>query len=221
VNRERIVHQYNNIAVSIAVYEQSHNLYSSKFDAFRKGQAKFTAQERLGFALFQGKAKCAACHTSQGQQPGFTDQTYDNLGVPANPENPIYGRIPDFVDIGLGGFLETRTEWAEYAEESRGLMRVPTLRNVDLRPFQTATKSYMHNGVFKSLEEVVRFYNTRDLLRQCNGGDTRADWGVTCWPAPEVPQNVNMTELGNLGLTPAEEAALVAFMKTLSDGFLP
>jgi cytochrome c peroxidase len=64
----------------------------------------------------------------------------------------------------------------------------------------------MHNGVFKSLEEVVHFYNTRD---------------VEAWPPPEVPENVNTDELGDLQLTPAEEAEIVAFMKTLSDGYKP
>ena len=62
----------------------------------------------------------------------------------------------------------------------------------------------MHNGVFKSLKEVVHFYNTRD---------------VEDWPPPEVPRNVNTDELGDLGLTNEEEDAIVAFMETLSDGF--
>lgn len=52
---------------------------------------------------------------------------------------------------------------------------MPTLRNVDLRPNPTDVKAYMHNGVFKSLEEVVRFYNTRDVLPRCMAGNTRAD----------------------------------------------
>ena len=42
-----------------------------------------------------------------------------------------------------------------------------------------------------------------------------------CWPGPEYPYNVNTSELGNLGLTPAEESAIVAFLKALSDGYLP
>ena len=65
-------------------------------------------------------------------------------------------------------------------------------------------KAYGHNGVFKTLKEIVHFYNTRD---------------VGAWPQPEVPANVNTDELGNLGLTPAEEDAIVAFLKTLSDGY--
>ena len=66
-------------------------------------------------------------------------------------------------------------------------------------------KAYGHNGYFKSLEEIIHFYNTRD---------------VEAWPAPEC-RNVNTDELGNLGLTAEEEAAIVAFMKTLTDGYQP
>ena len=62
----------------------------------------------------------------------------------------------------------------------------------------------MHNGAFKSLKEVVHFYNTRDAAE---------------WPAPEVAENMNTDELGDLGLSDAEEDAIVAFMGTLSDGF--
>ena len=64
----------------------------------------------------------------------------------------------------------------------------------------------MHNGVFKSLHEVVDFYNTRD---------------VGSWPPPEVPENVNHDELGNLGLTDQDVDDIVAFMGTLTDGYLP
>jgi cytochrome c peroxidase len=218
-DRAKVVAEFANIAISIAVYEESHNLFSSKFDAARRGEHALTREEQRGFALFQGKARCAACHTTAGQRAAFTDFTYDNLGVPANPENPFYQTNPSFVDFGLGGFLQNRPEWAALAPAQLGKMRVPTLRNVDLRPFVGAIKAYMHNGVFKSLEEVVHFYNTRDVLPQCAGGASRATWGVTCWPAPEVALNVNRDELGNLGLSADEEAAIVAFLRTLSDGF--
>jgi cytochrome c peroxidase len=221
-DRAKVNKEYDNIAVSIAVYEESHNLFSSKFDASRKGLYKMSQQEQRGFSLFQGKAGCNKCHTSSGQNPAFTDHTYDNLGVPRNPQNPIYNRDPGFVDVGLGGFLATRPEWIAYSFAERGKMRVPTLRNVDLRPHPTDVKAYMHNGVFKSLEEVVRFYNTRDVLPRCasNGMEHRDQWGVTCWPAPEVAENVNTDELGDLKLTAAEEAAIVAYLKTLSDGYM-
>jgi cytochrome c peroxidase len=222
-DRAAMEREFDNIAISIAVYEESHNLFSSKFDASRKGLYKLASEEQQGFALFQGKANCGQCHTSSGQRPAFTDHTYDNLGVPRNPQNPIYARHPSFVDTGLGGFLQTRPEWSVFAAAERGKMRVPTLRNVDLRPAESAVKAYMHNGVFKSLEEVVRFYNTRDLLPRCvsAGLEHRAEWGVSCWPEPEVAENMNSRELGNLGLSPAEEASIVAFLKTLSDGFIP
>ncbi len=80
------------------------------------------------------------------------------------------------------------------------------MRNVDKRPFEMFVKAYSHNGYFKSLEEIVHFYNTRDLP---GAG----------WPAPEVAVNVNTIEMGNLGLNHEEELAIVAFLKTLSDGW--
>jgi len=80
-------------------------------------------------------------------------------------------------------------------------------------------KAYGHNGYFKSLWGIVHFYNTRDVLPVCAGDYTEAQaLAANCWPAPEVPANVNTAELGDLGLTLAEEQALVAFLTTLSDG---
>jgi cytochrome c peroxidase len=219
-NRALINTEYDNIAISIAVYEESHNLFSSKFDAARQGLYRYTQEEQRGLMLFNGKAKCSRCHPSSGRNALFTDYTYDNLGVPKNPDNPATQANPSWADPGLGGFLLT-TQWSAYADGERGKMKVPTLRNVDLRPYEGAVRAYMHNGVFKSLAEVVRFYNTRDVLPTCQPGAARAQWGVSCWPVPEVPQNVNSTELGDLGLTAAEEAAIVAFLRTLSDGFIP
>jgi cytochrome c peroxidase len=99
-----------------------------------------------------------------------------------------------------------------------GPQKVPTLRNLDRR-LPGIVKSFMHNGVFKSLEQVVHFYNTRDVPPTCAAPvlPTDPSFGVTCWPAPEVAENVNQEELGDLGLTPQEEAAVVAFLRTLSD----
>jgi cytochrome c peroxidase len=104
------------------------------------------------------------------------------------------------------------------ALENMGKQKVPTLRNVDKRPSPSFVKAYAHNGYFKTLESIVHFYNTRDVLPVCT--DTGIP-GVDCWPAPEVASNVNVAELGNLGLTAAEETAIVAFLKTLSDGYRP
>jgi cytochrome c peroxidase len=220
---------YDSIARSIAEYEDSPevNAFSSKYDL----TSKLTKEEQRGFALFQGKGNCQRCHPSTGQQPLFTDFTYDNLGIPVNPENPAYLASLDspdgpFADPGLGGFLKI----AGYSEQvylaELGKFKVPTLRNVDLRPSADFVKAFGHNGYFKSLDRIVHFYNTRDVLPPCpldSNGLPYTDAMAAahdidgCWPAPEVAANVNTAELGNLGLTPAEEAAIVAYLKTLSD----
>ena len=183
--------------------------FTSKYDYWLKGQAKLTGQEQRGLALFRGKGQCAACHV----EPLFTDFTYDNLGVPKNPMNPFY-HMPynpngeNWVDTGLGGFLQaagySETVWGP----EWGKQKVPTLRNVDLRPAKKFVKAYGHNGYFKSLEEIIHFYNTRDVP---GAG----------WPAPEVAANINTAEMGNLGLNRGEELAIVAFLQTLSDGYVP
>ena len=83
----------------------------------------------------------------------------------------------------------------------------------------------MHNGYFKSLKSVVHFYNTRDVKPSCESlgifdATEAVALAIDCWPKPEVAENVNTDELGDLGLTEAEEDALVAFMLTMSDGYL-
>jgi cytochrome c peroxidase len=196
---------YANMADAIAAFERTDEFspFDSKYDHFLKGEAELTEQEIRGMGLFvsEKKGNCAACHPSiaspDGTPPLFTDYTYDNLGVPKNPENPFYTLSEDlnpdgfgFVDLGLGVTVNDPRE--------NGKFRVPTLRNVALTP------PYMHNGVFKTLFEVVAFYNTRD---------------TGPWPPPEVPQNVNDEELGDLGLTNQEIEDIVAFMLTLTDGY--
>lgn len=211
-DRASALEQYNRIALSIAAYEASPqvNAFSSKYDRYRNHSERLTAEERLGLELYNGKANCFACHPNDGKRALFTDFTYDNIGTPANPENPAF-LSTGFVDAGLA---------ATVGDPSlRGAMKVPTLRNLDKRPTPFSMKSYMHNGAFKSLEQVVHFYNTRDVLPVCGSvvlpNDPR--FGRDCWPAPEVAETVNREELGNLGLTRAEERALVAYLRTLSD----
>jgi len=214
---------YDDIGYSIADYEGSPevNAFSSKYDYSLGGQAKLTQQERLGFALFMGKGKCNRCHVAVGREALFTDYTYDNLGIPKNPENPATMANPDFADPGLGGFLAHREDYAQFADANMGKFKVPTLRNVGLG-LPDIVKAYGHNAYFKSLEGIVHFYNTRDVLPTCPGDFTEAEaLAANCWPAPEVSENLNTAELGNLGLTPADEAAIVAFLKTLSDGYRP
>ncbi len=207
---------YERIARSIAAYERSAevNPYTSKYDFYLAGEAELTPEEAFGLEVFEGKGQCSACHLTEAPESGgpplFTDFTYDNLGIPKNPNNPFY-TMPrkwnpagaDWVDYGLGGFLLN----AGIAfEDDLGKHKVPTLRNVDKRPYPEFVKAYGHNGFFKSLEDIVHFYNTRD---------------VESWPAPEYAATMNTDELGDLGLTAEEEEALVVFMKTLSDGYVP
>ena len=227
-DRMKVDMAYDNIALSIAAFEDSSevNAFSSKYDLTFNGKLKLSKQEQRGFALFRGKGQCHRCHISNGQQALFTDYTFDNLGVPKNPENPVYDSNPNFVDLGLGGFLQTRDEYMDLAAENFGKQKVPTLRNVDLRPEGDDVKAYSHNGYFKTLKGIVHFYNTRDVKDSCESmGFLDATEAVAldnnCWPEPEVAENVNRDELGDLGLTEEEEAAIVAFLKTLSDGYVP
>jgi cytochrome c peroxidase len=203
---------YECIGRAIAAYERSAEVsqFTSKYDYWLKGQARLTGQEERGLALFRGKANCANCHV----EPLFTGFTYDNLGVPRNPLNPFYyepewnSAGAGWVDTGLGGFLKAAGYSKAVYMAEWGKQKVPTLRNVDLRPAKHFIKAYSHNGYFKSLEEIVHFYNTRDVP---GAG----------WPLPEVAVNINRVEMGNLGLNHGEELAIVAFLGTLSDGYIP
>ncbi|MBW1897401.1 MAG: cytochrome-c peroxidase [Deltaproteobacteria bacterium] len=193
------------MADAIAAYEKTSEVspFSSKYDHWLKGEIELTEQEMRGLKLYEAedKGNCAACHPSSasedGSPPLFTDFTYDNLGTPRNPENPFYSLPPElnpdgfaFIDLGLGKTVNDPAQ--------NGKFRVPTLRNVAI------TTPYMHNGVFKTLFSVLAFYNTRDVAE---------------WPAPEISETVNLEELGNLGLTNLELEDLVAFLRTLTDGW--
>ncbi|MDH3638680.1 MAG: cytochrome C [Gammaproteobacteria bacterium] len=232
-----VIRAYNAIAQAVAAYEASPevNTFSSKYDYFLSDPEKYplSALEHAGLELFEreDKGNCAACHPSQprpnGEPPLFTDFTFDNLGVPRNPENSWYQmgkefnpQGTDWVDLGLGGFLRTVPRFKAHAGAQDGKQRVPTLRNVDRRPSSDFVKAFAHNGYFKSLKEIVHFYNTRDTLPVC-ASSSDATPGVNCWPEPEVTANLNQEELGDLGLSEEEEQAIVAFMRTLSDGWQP
>jgi cytochrome c peroxidase len=205
---------YDRIGFAVEAYESSPevNQFSSKFDAFLAGRATLTAQEAEGMRLFNNEAGCNDCHKQLGgnrNRPfvvgeSFADFAYHNIGVPQNPRNPGGNLAPD---PGLAGFLATSDNptWRAMADQNFGKFRTPTLRNV------AKAKRFMHNGVFSSLEEVVHFYNTRDV--------PGAGWNGVPWGAPEYRATMDTEALGNLGLTPAQEAAVVAFMKTMSDGY--
>lgn len=223
-DRAKVDLAFDRIALAIAAFENSAevNQFSSRFDAWLAGKGKLTPQEQLGLNLFNKKGKCAECHLSAGKKPLFTDFTYDNLGIPRNPGNPFYDQKAynsagaAWIDPGLGGFMATEKSYQAKARAHFGAHKVPTLRNVDKRPSADFAKVYGHNGYFKSLKEIVHFYNTRDILPVCNPGDKGER--ISCWPLPETAMNMNSNEMGNLGLSDAEEEAIVAFMKTLTDG---
>lgn len=215
---------YDRIAEALAAFQRTPQFapFSSKYDAYLAGKARLSKQEMRGLRLFEAedKGNCAACHPSKpgpkGEPPLFTDFSYDNLGVPRNPDNAFY-KLPAkynpdgerYVDRGLGGALGKPSE--------DGKFKVPTLRNIAI------TGPYAHNGYFRTLEGVVAFYNDRDVRPQCGGNLVNEADALKrkCWPAPEVAANVNKDELGNLKLSRREIEDIVAFMKTLSDGYRP
>jgi cytochrome c peroxidase len=145
------------------------------------------------------------------------------LGYAANPAGP------SFIDDGVGRFLghghllsqpsAVDDNWLPLAPANQGRFQVPTLRNVDKRPYPGFIKAYGHNGYFTSLKAIVHFYNTRDVLPRCRPSDPGE--GTTCWPPPESTANINKTKVGHLGLSDAEEDSLVSFMQTLTDGYMP
>ena len=175
-------------------------------------------------------------------QPLFTDTTYNNLGLPKNVKLPWYSEdTPDqwgftgnplgfgFTDEGMGLFLDgyygapPNLFWGTLLPQFEGKFQTSTVRDAAMVPYSGFVKAYMHNGYLTSLKEVVHFYNTRDvypfavLSGHCPAGTVEK---VTCWPMPEDTNNENMT-IGKLGLTPQEEDDIVAFLKTLIDGYKP
>ena len=211
---------YAAVTDAIAAFERSPELnrFDSKFDFEAAGIVAYNPSEQRGADLFDDKAQCGLCHVTEGIEGDgtpslLTDFSYDNLGVPANPQIP---GLPD-ADPGLLGnpnLLAVRGE-PSALDEVEGRQKVMSLRNIAM------TAPYMHNGVFKTLEEVVHFYNTRDVLPECqNPSDAmNPGFGVSCWPRGEFHDTRNVSELGNLGLTPEEEADLVAYLKTFTDNY--
>lgn len=196
--------------------------YTSKYDAFLRGQTKLSKRERLGLALFNDpkKGNCASCHQSaigaSGAFPSFSDFGFIALGVPRNRQLQA-NTDPGYYDLGLcGPFRRDLTDKPEYC----GLFRTPSLRNVALR------KAFFHNGVFHDLTQVLRFYVERDIhpekwyARDSGGGVQKYD---------DLPnqyhKNINNGPPFDKGpkdqpaLTAAEIKDVIAFLKTLTDGW--
>jgi cytochrome c peroxidase len=220
---------YNAVGNAIAAFEFSPmvNRFNSRFDT-----GNLTRDERDGEDLFFGRSGCHKCHVSDVAPEIFTDFSYYNIGVPRNPANPMG---PDWKDPGLGGFLAQGFD-VRRAAAFMGFFKSSSLRNVDKR-IGAGARTYMHNGALTSLEQVVHFYNTRDV-KSCarlnipesqavlptGPGDNRPN---ACWPAPDFPATVVRTmggvdnPMGNLRLSARDERLIVAYMKALSDGAQP
>ena len=189
-----------------------------------------TDAELQGLAVFNDRADCASCHTLTAGPDGyplFTDFSYDNLGIPKNPDNPFYTMPkkwnPDganWVDYGLGGYLKSSGYASAIYDLEMGKFKVPTLRNVDLHPSDNFIKAYGHNGYFKSLKDVVLFYHWRAMMNNgcmeggMGGGMMGCNGMADMFPPPEVDQN-----LATLSIFPRMQVDnIVTFLKTLSDG---
>nr|WP_260176380.1 MULTISPECIES: cytochrome c peroxidase [unclassified Janthinobacterium] len=196
--------------------------YTSKYDAFLRKQVQLNPQELRGLALFndENKGNCASCHISQpaagGGFPQFTDYGLLNIGVPRNRNLPV-NADPAYFDLGLCG--PDRSDLKEHKEYC-GSFKTPSLRNVALR------KVFFHNGSFTSLEQVLRFYVQRDTAPQ-KWYPKNLDGSIHKYddmpPGMEANVNVEAPFDRKAGQAPAlnekEIADVVAFLKTLTDGY--
>jgi cytochrome c peroxidase len=175
-----------NIGNAVASYIRSLVSFNSRFDRYiRKETDSLTLSEKNGFNLFMGKARCGTCHYAplfNGLTPPlYQDTEFETLAVPASSQ-PI-----SMLDADEGKFFFTQQPFHKYA------FKTLTVRNISL------TAPYMHNGVFKTLEEVIDFYND-------GGGAGR---GINL-PTQTLPTD-------KLGLTKKEKQDIIAFLHTLTD----
>jgi cytochrome c peroxidase len=172
---------------ALAAYMRSLTALNSPVDrALRGDSAALTAEERRGFNVFVGKGKCATCHflplTNGTVPPMYQKSDVEVIGVPSRPDT-----MDARIDGDVGRFRITRSAPHRFA------FRTPSLRNVAL------TAPYMHNGVYRTLESVVDFYN--------RGGG--AGVGIELEYQTLPPDRLN--------LTIAEQRALVYFLRALTD----
>ena len=216
---------YDDIADAIAAYESTRevNRFTSKYDYYLAGKVDLTDDEKKGLELFKGKGNCASCHPCEpscGKPPLFTTFKYYNVGVPKNPENPFYCMPPiynpdgvNFIDLGLGKTVGSDLE--------NGKMKVPTLRNC------AASSPYMHNGVFRTLGQVLGFYNEKAKGEDEGGGadscgDSGSDAGSGGMMSLEPEVKENITDIGNKRMCWQHDLPkLEAFLMTLTDGYVP
>jgi cytochrome c peroxidase len=215
------------VVEALEAFEQDYRAfypYSSKYDAYLAGRASLTEQEARGLALFNDpdKGNCGNCHRSQrgkdGTPPQFTDYGLIAIGVPRNRDIPA-NADPNFFDLGLCGPL--RTDLAGHGDYC-GRFLTPTLRNVALR------QSFFHNGAVHTLREAIAFYVERDTDP---GKWYPHDAAGRVEKFDDLPaafrDNVNMEppfgpRPGNVSaLSESEIDDVIAFLKTLTDGYEP
>lgn len=175
------------IRSALAAYQRSLSRLNSPVDRALRGEAgALSDAERFGFNVFVGKGKCATCHflplTNGTVPPMYQKAEVEVLGVPARAATRNAT-----IDADVGRFRLTRAEPHRYA------FRTPSIRNVAL------TAPYMHNGAYRTLEDVVDFYD--------RGGGAGIGIALDNQTLPPDP----------LKLTPQEKRALVAFMRALTD----
>lgn len=194
--------------------------YTSKYDAYLRGEAALSPAELRGLAAFNDpeRGNCARCHPSsirEGAFPQFTDFGYAAIGAPRNPAIAA-NADPRYYDLGLCGPLRTDLEdRAEYC----GLFRTPTLRNVAVK------RVFLHNGVFRRLDDVVRFYAERDTAP--GKWYPHGAQGVMMFDDLPAPYRSNLDTEAPFGrhagetprLSDADVANIAAFLETLTDGY--
>jgi cytochrome c peroxidase len=217
---------FKGVLLALETFEQTPEAfypYSSKYDAHLRREAALSAEEARGLAAFNDPAKgnCARCHPSairEGAFPEFTDFGYAALGAPRNAAIPA-NADPRHYDLGLCGPL--RTDLKD-VKAYCGLFRTPSLRNAALK------RSYFHNGVLHGLEDVVRFYAERDTAPQKwyppspGGGVAKFDdLPAPYWSNLDRQPPFDRHFGDKAALNGAEIRDIVAFLKTLTDGYAP
>ena len=196
--------------------------YTSKFDYWLEGKARFTPSELRGYTLFNDKTKanCGGCHADKpsrdGLPPRFTDTQYEALGVPRNGALQL-NQDPAYFDLGICG--PYRTDMSAETQYC-GMFTTPTLRNVARR------QVYFHNGVYRTLQQVMDFYNFRDTApEKIYPSQQDAVQKFDDLP-PRYHGNIDVADppfdrhAGDTpAMTPDDEADIIAFLQTLNDGY--
>jgi cytochrome c peroxidase len=215
------------IGEALEAFQQTPGLFSpftSKYDAFLRGQVQLSPQEERGLEVYMkaDKGNCVRCHknqmTASGKLPVFTDSGFAAIGVPRNAEIPA-NRDPRYFDLGACG--PNRHDLAD-RQEFCGMFKAPSLRNVATR------KAFYHNGVFHSLEEAVAFYATRDTNPE-RWYPLAADGTVLKFnDLPEqYRKNLDVEapfdrQRGDApAMSEQDIKDVVAYLNTLTDGFVP